>query len=142
MELRLVTNEDNVFFSELFEHETYENKFIEYYRNVDEWLKLVDNNRRVALLVVLNDRPIGFADIEFDGSDGCSFAFGLLPSMRGRGLGVKLVQTIELFCKNKGANTIQAGVDKENIACIKLLQKSGYSVSIAEDNVQNFIKII
>ena len=64
------------------------------------------------------------------------------PGMRGKGFGTKLLRAIETFCKDNGATTVQAGVEKENTACISLLQKNGYSKTVIEDDVINFIKTL
>ena len=59
-----------------------------------------------------------------------------------KGFGTKLLRAIETFCKDNGATTVQAGVEKENTACISLLQKNGYSKTVIEDDVINFIKTL
>lgn len=142
MELREITDSDHAFFTASFGLNAPENRFIDFYRNTDDWLKLVDNKRRFALIAVVHGRPVGFADIELDGTGGSSFAFGITPALRGKGFGTKLLRAIETFCKGNGATTVQAGVEKENTACISLLQKNGYSKTVIEDDVINFIKTL
>ena len=142
MELREITASDSMFFVQLFSVDAPENRFIDFYRNTDDWLKLADNKKRFALIVVVHGRPVGFTDIELDGTGGNSFAFGITPALRGKGFGTKLLRAIETFCKDNGAKTVQAGVEKENTACISLLQKNGYSKTAIEDDVINFIKTL
>lgn len=142
MELRAATDADCAFFEQLFSTSNPENRFIDFYRNTEDWLKLTDNEKRFALVAVVHDRSVGFADIELDDTGGSSFAFGIAPELRGKGLGTKLLHAIEAFSKNKGATTIQAGVEKENIACISLLQKSSYTRTTIDDDVINFIKAL
>lgn len=142
MELREITNSDRTFFAQLFSVDAPENRFIDFYRKTDDWLKLTDNEKRFALVAVVHGSLVGFADIELDGTGGSSFAFGIAPTLRGQGFGAKLLQAIEVFCKNQGATTIQAGVEKENIACISLLQKNGYTTTTIEEDVINFRKTL
>lgn len=142
MELRQITNADRTFFTQLFDVETPKNRFIDFYRNTDDWLELVNNEKTLALMAVVRGRPVGFADVELNDMAGSSFAIGIAPELRGKGFGIKLLQAIETFCHDKGATTIQAGVEKDNVACLSLLQKNGYAETITEDDVINFIKTL
>ena len=42
-----------MFFVQLFRVDAPENRFIDFYRNTDDWLKLADNKKRFALIVVV-----------------------------------------------------------------------------------------
>lgn len=142
MELRKIAESDLAFFTQLFSAYNPENRFIDFYRNTDNWLKLANNENRFALVAVVNDRSVGFADIELDGTGGSSFALGIANASRGQGLGTKLLQAIEVFSEHKGATAIKAGVEVENTVCISLLQKNGYTKTTLEDDVINFKKIL
>lgn len=142
MELRTAADADRAFFVQLFSVNAPENRFIDFYRNTDDWLKMTDNEKRFALIAVILGRPVGFADIELDGTRGSGFAFGIAPTLRGRGLGAKLLQAIEALCQSKGATTIQAGVEKDNWACLSLLQKNNYIDTRTEDDIVNFVKTL
>ena len=84
---------------QLFSVDAPENRFIDFYRNTDDWLKLADNKKRFALIVVVHGRPVGFTDIELDSTGGSSFAFGITPALRGKGFGTKLLRAIKHFAK-------------------------------------------
>lgn len=119
------------------------NEFIEYYKNPEEWLKLVESRpERHAFVTTDHGWIVGFADIEFDDDGDVSFAFGIKPEMRGKGFGKKLLDQVISYAKKCGARTIQGGVDRQNTACIKLLQSEGFSPAVFDNEIVQYIKAL
>ncbi len=117
------------------------NVFIGFYSKPDRWLKLI-SSQRIAYAATMNRRMVGFVDLELSNDNAASFAFGIDPSMRGKGLGSKLVKEIEKAAKEHGAMTLFAGVENGNIACQKVLEKAGYSTAPSEDGMIGYIKVL
>ena len=111
------------------------NKFIDYYKDPEDWLKLVESRpERHAFVATVHGRIVGFADIEFDDDGDVSFAFGVKPEMRGRGFGKRLLDEIIAYTQATG------GVDKDNVACRSLLELTGFSPAIDDDGITQYIK--
>lgn len=123
-----------------FDKHNESNRFINYYANSGDWLSQVNGVRRIAYAATIKGRMVGFADLELDRENGASFAFGIDPSLRGQGFGSKPVQEIEQVAKEQGATTLYAGVEHENIACRKVLEKANYSITSSEDGLIGYIK--
>ena len=118
------------------------NGFITFYAQPENWLKLVDNKNRFALAVTQEDKMIGFADVELEGKDRASIAFGLDPHERGKGLGRQLVSLLEDFAREHGTKTLVAGVENTNTACTQLLEASGFSATHNDGELTSFVKDI
>lgn len=118
------------------------NKYVRFYLNSSEWLKLIDNKQRYGFAAVVDDKMVGFADIEFLPDTSAAIAFGLAPQERGRGLGKELLSLIETFVKEHGIETIVAGVENDNVACLRLLEKSGFQAVHDEGEVTTLSKSV
>lgn len=131
--------DDQTLFDGWFGQAAPENRFIEYYQNIDGLLALIDGETRFGFIAEAAGCPVGFADIELYAQD-ASFAFGIAPALRGRGLGKALLHEIEAFCAAKGKRRIGAGVSEENTRCMALLLRSGYTQAASGDGITEWVK--
>ena len=118
------------------------NKYVTFYLKSSEWLKLIDNKQRYGFSAVVDDKMVGFADIEFLPDGSAAIAFGLSPQERGRGLGKELLSLIETFVKEHGVEVVVAGVENDNVACLRLLKKSGFQAVHDDGEVTTLSKSI
>lgn len=117
------------------------NEFIDYYKDPEAWLELVESRpERHAFVATIAGRIVGFADIEFDKYVDMSFAFGVKPELRGKGYGRKLLDEIVSYAKTHDAKTIKGGVEKQNIACRRLLESTGFYPAIDDDDTTEYVK--
>lgn len=62
------------------------------------------------------------------------FGYLLSESVWGKGLGTELIEGLLLWCQSEGNITsIAGGVEKDNIGSIKVLEKTGFTLSPDED---------
>ncbi len=109
-------------------------EFLPTYAKTDDFIDLIDFSKRH--LWILNDSiaDIGFFDFEFESPEIGYVAFYISPEYRNRGLGFKVLnQALNLpelmLCKK-----IEAGVENNNKASIKILEKAGFNYSYTDED--------
>ena len=142
MRLRNVTRDDQRFFDDLFADGSIDNRFIDSYKNINDWLRQADGVKRFALIAELVGEKIGFVDIKTDGLGNCGFMFGVTPGLRGRGMGARVLAEIEKFCTQLGAKNIYCEIDDRNIRSIKMLDRRGYTVVAQSGGRSQFGKVL
>ena len=83
-----------------------------------------------SLVVTEGKRIVGWCDAEPRDMEGfrhtAGLGMGLLPEMRGRGLGARLVRAIIALCRRRGIEKIELQVYASNRAARALYRKCGF----------------
>jgi ribosomal protein S18 acetylase RimI-like enzyme len=85
-----------------------------------------------AWLVCRNNRPIGYMivvfwfDLEFGGRCALLTDVYLEPAHRRRGLGRKMLQHVEDFCRNSGIGVLELQVQQSNTAALSFYEACGF----------------
>lgn len=88
----------------------------------------------VTIQLLSTNETIGFIFLyESDADQNCydlRFGYLLSESVWGKGFGTELIQALIQWCKNAGdIRSLSGGVECDNIGSIKVLEKTGFSVS-------------
>lgn len=142
MKLEAFTDTHGHILKSWFDKDDASNNFISYYAKPEQWLSLVNGVSRIGYAATVGGRMVGFVDLELDNKNGASFAFGIDPSLRNQGFGSRLVSEIEKIAHEHGATTLYAGVEKDNIASRRVLDKAAYNTVPTEDGTIGYIKEI
>jgi len=110
-----------------------------------QWIKdRADESHFLTVQLLSTNEIIGFVFLyESDSQDNsCDLRFGYLLSETywAKGYGSELVQGLVEWCDKVGdINSISGGVETDNIASIKVLEKNGFSPSTLDDASGNVI---
>ena len=100
--------------------------FFDYYW-FKKWL-----SRSTVLLAKLSRKPVGVAELVIRktlcGTTGVIMYLGVIPEVRGMGIGKALVKESEKFFVNKGISVFMASTRSWNKASIALFKRLGYRV--------------
>jgi RimJ/RimL family protein N-acetyltransferase len=127
MILKDVTIADSPLFEEWFSHDEAGLKFVGSYRDIEQTLKLVGEHRKFWLAYE-NDIPVGFLDLEVDGTRGSSSIY-VAPDQRQKGFSLKLHSALAEQARKLGATDLFGYVELDNEASIRALEKAGYTRS-------------
>lgn len=109
------------------------------YANVEQWLKLLDNNSRWGFIVFDDETPVGFLDLERMEKGKGAFTFYVAPNFRGKGYSQLLVTELIKIAKEKKIGSLYAGIEEDNTASINALEKVGFAeVGRDKDNMREF----
>lgn len=93
-----------------------------------DWIKERDDDGVTLIVVEKSTRsPIGFI-ILFESTDGRDLRLGYLlaePAW-GKGFASELIKGLVEWCKNNNIYTVTGGVENDNIASIRVLEKNGF----------------
>lgn len=103
--------------------------------------------RRLMLLAVLNDFPIGqiFMHLEpaynsrFGGSHVYLYAFRVMEMFRGQGIGTWLMDEAEMIASARGHAWITIAVAKDNPGALRLYQRRSYRIYAEDAGQWNYI---
>ena len=104
----------------------------------------IDYSREMALIAVQNehDKEVELGVTRYainpDGQS-CEFALVIADSMRGTGLGYKLMTTLMDIARTRGLKRIEGEVLKNNTSMLKLMKRLGFDAKTSEDdsNIKN-----
>ena len=105
----------------------------------------IDYSREMALIAVLNEQEkeveLGVTRyaINPDG-ESCEFALVVADSMRGTGLGLKLMVALMDAARSKGLKIMEGEVLKNNVSMLKLMRRLGFTIESSHEDES--IKII
>jgi RimJ/RimL family protein N-acetyltransferase len=97
-----------------------------------EWVQERDIESTTLLIVDRSSRmPIGLVilfeeDHEGDGRIRVRLGYMLMESMWGKGIASELIQGLVKWCRNAGVASIVGGVERENLASRRVLEKNGF----------------
>jgi acetyltransferase len=109
----------------------------------------IDYNREMALIAVKfeHDKEIELGvtrySINPDG-ESCEFALVVADSMRGTGLGLKLMVALMDAARSKGLKTIEGEVLNNNASMLKLMRRLGFTIEAnpEDDSIKNIRKTL
>ena len=101
----------------------------------NNWIKERDEEGTTLIVIEnISKAPIGLV-ILFESLDGKDIRLGYLlkESAWGNGFASELVQGLVEWCRNNGVASITGGVERDNIASIRVLEKTGFNAE-ADNN--------
>ena len=154
--IRPIRPEDAVLTQEFVHNLSEESRYSRFMNSVQELSESmlvrftqIDYSREMALLAVTEEKDkeieLGVARfaINPDG-DSCEFALVVADSMRGKGLGNKLMTTLMDAARSKGLKSMEGEVLKDNAGMLKLMKRLGfkYESSPDDDGIKTVRKVL
>jgi len=154
--IRPIRPEDAVLTQEFVHNLSEESRYSRFMNSVQELSESmlvrftqIDYSREMALLAVTEEKDkeieLGVARfaINPDG-DSCEFALVVADSMRGKGLGNKLMTTLMDAARSKGLKSMEGEVLKDNAGMLKLMKRLGfkYETSPDDDGIKTVRKVL
>jgi acetyltransferase len=151
--IRPIRPEDAALSQDFVRHLSEESRYFRFMNSVHELsdamlvrFTQIDYSREMALIAVLEEKD---QDIELgvtryainpDG-ESCEFALVVADSMRGKGLGHKLLTTLMDAARANGLKFMEGEVLKNNTSMLKLMSRLGFSVETdPEDKDLKFVR--
>jgi ribosomal protein S18 acetylase RimI-like enzyme len=94
-----------------------------------DFLSSVGGDLRNVMVASLAGKIIGYVNPVVDGREGWIGGVGVIPSLRNRGTGGKLMIAAEDFCKSKGVTELYLEVIEGNSRAQRLYERLGYAVT-------------
>jgi ribosomal protein S18 acetylase RimI-like enzyme len=91
-----------------------------------EFLSSVGGDLRNVLIASVNGKMVGYVNPVTDGKEGWIGGVGVIPSLRGKGIGQKLMEAAEDLCRSKSVSDVFLEVIEGNFRAQKLYEKLGY----------------
>jgi len=82
-----------------------------------------------CLVIKTNEDISGFVTLRIRQEEATIGLIGVAPSYHGKGIGKKLIETVEAYCARRGVNSISVSTQKSNIAATNLYIKTGFSTT-------------
>jgi acetyltransferase len=154
--IRPIQPEDVWLVKEFVKNLSDESRYFRFMKSVEELSVLtlvrftqIDYSREMALIAVNEEQhkevELGVARyaINPDG-ESCEFALVVADTMRGTGLGQKLMLALMDIARSKGLKRIEGEVLKNNANMLKLMKRIGFSVTTNPDdsNIKNVHKTL
>jgi ribosomal protein S18 acetylase RimI-like enzyme len=92
-----------------------------------EFMRSVGGNTENIIVALLGDEVVGYVNPVVDGAEAWIGGLGVIPRMRNRGLGARLMEAAEEFAKEEGADEILLEVIEGNLVAERLYERIGYS---------------
>lgn len=90
----------------------------------------LDRERNTSVGAYLDGALVGLCDVERRGKDGEYYGwvhfFYLTPELRGRGLGVQLVEHAVRFCREQGLGKLYLRVGRQNGGAYRFYERNGF----------------
>ena len=125
---RPIKNEDEDVLKQWLASDPQSKKFIVEYGDVPAWLKLLRDDERLGFILRSDDIDVGFIDLEKNEHIGY-FTFFVAPQFRGLGLGVKLLNGMELLLRQFNITVAEGYFEPENIASRNTLARAGFDLA-------------
>jgi RimJ/RimL family protein N-acetyltransferase len=100
----------------------------------DDFAHLIDFLKRYLWVVSESEKQIGFFDFERESSEIGYPAFYVRPEFRGRGIGLIILKEAIDMPELKTVSLLEAGVEAENSASIKTLEKAGFKYAYTDED--------
>lgn len=101
-------------------------RFLPSYAKTEDFVHLVDFDKRFLWIASDSNTRIGFFDLEIESADKGYFTFYLAPEFRGKGLGKLLLKGALELPEVQKVKILEGGIEKENIASKIVLEKLGF----------------
>ena len=116
---RLVDAQNEIFSDYVIPMKSTREFFLDFQRSVG-------GDLRNVLVALIKGDIVGYVNPVIDGREGWIGGIGVIPSMRGRGLGHKLMSSAEELCRSRGVRDIYLEVIEGNDRAQALYEKIGY----------------
>jgi ribosomal protein S18 acetylase RimI-like enzyme len=90
--------------------------------------RLGERRDALTLVAYVEERPVGFAIVEFHGASSSLDAIAVEEASRGVGIGRKLLRAAELEARRRGAKELRLVTAQANLAALDLFSKAGFSI--------------
>lgn len=100
----------------------------------DDFTHLIDFIKRYLWVVSEGENKIGFFDFEIENSKIGYLAFYIRSEYRGKGMGLLMLKEAMNLSELKSVEMLEAGVEKDNHASIKILEKSGFKYAYEDED--------
>jgi RimJ/RimL family protein N-acetyltransferase len=117
--------QDKGVIDEWFKSDALGMKFLPSYA-ADDFLHLIDFQKRYLWIIVDDDLPIGFFDFEVESKEKGCIAFYICPDYRGKGIGLNALKEALKIPEVQSVRILEGGVEKDNASSIKTLEKAGF----------------
>lgn len=97
-------------------------------REQKELLMLLKFNPDSCLVATVNSKIVGSIIGAFNGRRAWIYHLAIHPKWQKKGIGSKLLKTVEKILKNKGVTKILLGVSLNNLSTCSFYEKSGYFI--------------
>ncbi|MEM2892217.1 MAG: GNAT family N-acetyltransferase [Thermoplasmata archaeon] len=91
-----------------------------------DFQKSVGGDLEDVLVAVSGDRIVGYANPVIDGQEAWIGGVGVVPGMRGKGIGKMLMLEAESFCRDRGVRELYLEVIEGNTRAQMLYERLGY----------------
>jgi len=91
-----------------------------------DFQRSVGGNLRNVLVAFVKGEMVGYVNPVIDRQEGWIGGVGVIPSMRGKGLGHKLMRSAEELCRSRGVHDIYLEVIEGNDRAQRLYEELGY----------------
>ena len=123
--------EDSELIRRWFDDDAEGNRRLAFYAQPALWFSLLGPTRH-GWLVIDQDQPVGFLDIEVDG--GCGYiAYYVAPAFRGVGYGNQALRLMLETARELGIAKLEGGVDPDNAASLAALKRAGFEIGPVDE---------
>ena len=107
-----------------------------------EFMRSVGGKLEDIIVALSGDEIVGYVNPVMDGTEAWIGGLGVVPRMRNRGVGAKLMAAAETYAEEEGADEVLLEVIEGNLAAEKLYERLGYIPRVtylsAEGNATQF----
>ncbi|HEK9103800.1 TPA: GNAT family N-acetyltransferase [Bacillus pseudomycoides] len=109
---------------------------------LQEWYSFAKDNKSYNIWVAEQEgKIIGISMVEIEEGTG-SIALLIDPSLRGKGLGKEIIRKTMLLGEMKDLKKWFAGIEMDNIACLKCFESNGYSYEDIRPDEDGYYSLI
>jgi len=107
-----------------------------------EFMRSVGGKLEDIIVALSGDEIVGYVNPVLDGTEAWIGGLGVVPRMRNRGVGAKLMEAAETYAEEEGAEEVLLEVIDGNLAAERLYERLGYTPRVtylsAEGNATQF----
>jgi RimJ/RimL family protein N-acetyltransferase len=109
-------------------------RFLPTYAQTDDFIHLIDFEKRFLWIINDDGIPVGFFDFEIENTDRGYFVIYLAEEFRRKGLATTALQNALQFTELKKVKMIEGGVEKDNESSRKMMEKAGFAYSYTDED--------
>lgn len=110
---------------------------------INEWFNNINNNAHYFVwLAFENEQPVGMVMVEREDDFTGNVALVVKPSLRNKGYGRSIIEKVMSLPETKFVKKWFAGIEEDNLACIKCFQSIGYAFESAHPDEDGYYSLI